>query len=400
MRGKRQNKGRARLAALGGLITLTVAAAAVAVSWADNSVEAYERPYVSTEQTETTPDSSTQDEQGVAPGTDTGFSSDAPLDTSAPEPTAADLSRAVPAPAGTAEQIKTAKSTSAKVKVYFVQGEKLASVTKEIAATPLVGTAAVKLLLQGPSSIEKAAGFTSEIPETTAFRNLSISNGLATVDLGSGFCTGGGTASMYLRLGQLIYTLTEFPTVDRVKIRIDGTDLRSLGGEGLLIGSALDRAGYRKLIAGSSASDSGGSAPKVSSFKVYFVKQDKLTAYSRTIPFTPTVGKAAVQSLLAGPASADKAQGAGTAVPTGVKINSLTIKDRVAIVDLSGTFGSGGGSQSMYLRLGQVVYTLTEFPTVDRVQLKMDGKTVTTLGGEGLLIERPLSRADWAQIIQ
>ncbi len=53
----------------------------------------------------------------------------------------------------------------------------------------------------------------------------------------------------------------------------------------------------------------------------------------------------------------------------------------------------------MYLRLGQIVYTLTQFPTVDRVQFRLEGKALTTLGGEGLMIRQPLTRAGWAKLI-
>lgn len=205
---------------------------------------------------------------------------------------------------------------------------------------------------------------------------------------------------MYLRLGQLVYTLTEFQTVDRVKIRIDGSDLRVLGGEGLLVGDSISRTQYDGLVRGSTEDGPGTSAPKTSSFKVYFVTQERLAPQTRTVPFTPAIGKTALMNLLAGPSSAERDGGANTAVPSKVRVNSLSIKDRVATVDLGGQFVTGGGSQSMYLRLGQVVYTLTQFPTVDRVQLKVDGKLLTSLGGEGLLLKQPASRADWEKLIQ
>ena len=43
----------------------------------------------------------------------------------------------------------------------------------------------------------------------------------------------------------------------------------------------------------------------------------------------------------------------------------------------------------MFMRLAQVVFTLTQFPTVDGVNFKLDGKPIDVLGGEGIIIDHP-----------
>ena len=83
-----------------------------------------------------------------------------------------------------------------------------------------------------------------------------------------------------------------------------------------------------------------------------------------------------------------------TAIPEGTTLLGLTIEDGVATVDLSREFESGGGSASMLARLGQVVYTLTQFSTVDSVLFELDGRPTTTFGGEGVVpAGRPADRA-------
>jgi germination protein M len=64
-------------------------------------------------------------------------------------------------------------------------------------------------------------------------------------------------------------------------------------------------------------------------------------------------------------------------------------------VNLSKEYESGGGSLSMFTRIAQVVFTLTQFESVDGVRIKLDGKLVETLGGEGIIIDEPLDRADY-----
>ena len=46
-------------------------------------------------------------------------------------------------------------------------------------------------------------------------------------------------------------------------------------------------------------------------------------------------------------------------------------------------------------RLAQVVYTLTQFPTVEGVKFELDGEPVTVFSGEGVVLDDPVDRADY-----
>ncbi len=70
----------------------------------------------------------------------------------------------------------------------------------------------------------------------------------------------------------------------------------------------------------------------------------------------------------------------------------------MATVDLSKEYASGGGSLSMMMRLAEVVFTLTQFPTVEGVNFKLDGEAIDVLGGEGLILDHPMSRADYEDL--
>lgn len=95
-------------------------------------------------------------------------------------------------------------------------------------------------------------------------------------------------------------------------------------------------------------------------------------------------GRLAVEALLAGPTQPDEISGMVTMIPEGTELLGLDIADGTATVDLSDEFVSGGGSMSMTLRTAQVVFTLTQFPTVERVQFWIEGEVPDGLGGEGL----------------
>lgn len=130
--------------------------------------------------------------------------------------------------------------------------------------------------------------------------------------------------------------------------------------------------------------------------RVYFVDEDRLASAFRRMTATKAVATAALTELLAGPAAAD---GMTSAVPGGTRLLGVAVADGVATVDLSGEFGSGGGSLSMLLRVGQVVYTATQFPTVQRVAFRIDGTPVSVLGGEGLLLSAYDTRRDFEDVL-
>jgi germination protein M len=111
----------------------------------------------------------------------------------------------------------------------------------------------------------------------------------------------------------------------------------------------------------------------------------------QVIPKTEGVARAAMEQLLAG----NLADGVSSAIPDGTRLLGLSIKDRVATVDLSAAFETGGGSASSFYRLGQVVYTLTQFSSVGGVLFQVEGRTVTTFGPEGIVLDGPQTRADY-----
>jgi len=131
------------------------------------------------------------------------------------------------------------------------------------------------------------------------------------------------------------------------------------------------------------------------SFQVWFANGKRLAPAVATVDRTPRVGAAALEALFVGPAGAGNLT---SAVPADTALNGLEIEDGTATVDLSSEFASGNGIPSMGMRLGQLTFTLTQFPTVKRVVLELDGERVERFSQEGLVIEKPLTRADFEDI--
>jgi hypothetical protein len=128
---------------------------------------------------------------------------------------------------------------------------------------------------------------------------------------------------------------------------------------------------------------------------VYFLSGEKLATAERTLPATQAVARAAMDALCGGPNDFEEAAGLTSSVPEGTEVLGISVKDKVATVDLSGDYASGGGSLSMMTRVAQVVYTLTQFKSIRAVQFHLDGEPVDAIGGEGIIVDSPQRRADW-----
>ena len=142
--------------------------------------------------------------------------------------------------------------------------------------------------------------------------------------------------------------------------------------------------------------DSEEPADATTDLYIYLVRGETLGVAMRTVPQTVAVAEAALNELLAGPTEEDVEAGLASEVPEGTELLGVSISDGVATVDLSPEFEAGGGSLSMQLRVAQVVFTLTRFPTVDTVAFEIDGAPVEAIGGEGVVVSPPVSRAAFA----
>jgi hypothetical protein len=95
----------------------------------------------------------------------------------------------------------------------------------------------------------------------------------------------------------------------------------------------------------------------------------------RDVPKTTAVGSAAITALLGGPNDAEMAARPAlyTSIQKGVRFLGLTIDGGVATIDLSREMWSGD-THTIDQVIGQVVFTLTQFPTVTSVRFEADGE--------------------------
>lgn len=97
--------------------------------------------------------------------------------------------------------------------------------------------------------------------------------------------------------------------------------------------------------------------------------------------------------LFKGPTVAESKKGLRSLIPAGTRLLSATVKDGVAILNLSEEFQFNQYGIEGYLgQLAQIVFTATSFSTVKSVQFLIAGQKKEYLGAEGVWIGTPLSR--------
>ncbi len=133
------------------------------------------------------------------------------------------------------------------LRVYFLRDGVVAPVGREVPETQAVARAAVAQLIAGPTVEERAMGLRSDVPHDTELRGLTIAGGQATVDLSQPFAEG-AEASLSSRFAQVVYTLTQFATVQTVLFEIEGEPMTTVtDGEGTLLDHAPGRTEYETL---------------------------------------------------------------------------------------------------------------------------------------------------------
>lgn len=106
---------------------------------------------------------------------------------------------------------------------------------------------------------------------------------------------------------------------------------------------------------------------------------------------------ASLEALLAGPTNAETEHDIITNIPENTKLESIKVEEDTVFLDFSSEFEVNSfGRDSVVLQLKQIVFTVTEYSDIKKVQFLINGEKRTYLGGDGVVIGKPLSRDDFS----
>jgi germination protein M len=247
------------------------------------------------------------------------------------------------------------------------------------AAKPALN-ALTAMVEDGPLKNLLPEGFTALLPKGTVVNSIAIDDDkLATVDFSKAFTQYNAQDERKI-LEALTWTLTSFPTVEKVKILVEGQVLPEM----VELGTPLNEPLSRKMginLEFAPGVDPGRSTPVVLYFKgsakngyAYYVP------VTRLISRTEDVAKATVQELVKGP---DVASGLMTALTSDIKVievNKAEDNSRVS-VDFGSAFLDAEQKASTDA-IQEVVLSLLETTKSKEVQLSVNGNTAIQASGD------------------
>ena len=98
----------------------------------------------------------------------------------------------------------------------------------------------------------------------------------------------------------------------------------------------------------------------------------------------------AIKELVSAPTKWEKSKGFTSEIPSGTKVLSVRESANTIMIDLSSEFQSGGGAESTYMRVKQLIKT-ANINSSTPTYLYINGRQTNVIGGEGIMIKQPLN---------
>ncbi|HEX2945975.1 MAG TPA: GerMN domain-containing protein [Clostridia bacterium] len=258
------------------------------------------------------------------------------------------------------------------VTVYYQDGDGyLIPMTRWIEPQQGIARAAVSLITDSALNREEIAyyGVYPVLPADTEVLGIDIRNGTAVIDFSRKLLNYGSAKAERNIIASIVYTLTEFETINSVRILINGYE-QGVMKYGTDLASALGR---EEVAINADPSVLANDKDKAD---VFLLKQAN-TWYTYPVPVTVTsTGGSAnrpeeLVKLLLDTVSKD---GLTSEMPDGAALLGTSLKDGVITLDFSGEFTDYGGTAREEGILKQLAYTLRQCKDIKKIRILVEGR--------------------------
>lgn len=234
-----------------------------------------------------------------------------------------------------------------------------------------IAKATLRSMVTGSETEQKIAqsGLHGVLPEGTEIRGMSIKDGLCRVDLSKSVLNAASYEQEENMVSAITYTLTEFPTIDKVEILVEGQALAALP-KGYGIAAAFERKNINLY-----GNDNGVN------YTVYYKAPDTEVA-GHYIPITFSASKidnpavTVVEKLFNGPPSDTVLS---NKIPMDVNLRNVKVVGDTAVVDL-GVEAVNLSEEEFEDMNAIVVLCLEQFEEIANVEYNIEGLSFEEAG--------------------
>ena len=126
--------------------------------------------------------------------------------------------------------------------------ERIAAGARDVPASSPARNA-LEAMFDGVDAVERAIGMVSSIPDGTRVLGIAVDGTTATVDLSAEFEQPGGSLDESMRLAQVVFAVTQFDGLDRVRFRVAGEPRDTILSHGFEVGDGLRRDDFPEIRA-------------------------------------------------------------------------------------------------------------------------------------------------------
>ncbi|MGE5614621.1 MAG: GerMN domain-containing protein [Bacillota bacterium] len=260
------------------------------------------------------------------------------------------------------------------VTVYYQDSEGcIIPMTRWIKPQPGIARAAVSLAIDNALVREELSyyGVYPVIPAGTEILGIDVRDGVAVIDFNRRILDYGSPESERNIVASVVYTMTEFDTIDKVQILVNGYTLGILK-YGTDISGALGR---EDIAINADSSVLSASEGKVD---IYLLKQVN-TGFTYPVPVsvpnnsrTANLPELLVKQLF----YAEAEDGLFSEMPDGAYLLGSVYDNGTIILNVSSEFLNYGGSTREEFILKQLAYTLRQCKGVRKIKIMADGREV------------------------
>ncbi|MDP3058001.1 MAG: GerMN domain-containing protein, partial [bacterium] len=247
-----------------------------------------------------------------------------------------------------------------KVPIYFEGANGLIAEERMfMVSAAKLATSVLDELMKGPGT----HGLVPTFPAGVRLLSLKIENKVAKIDLSKEFVS---AKSQAYQLASIVNTLVGVQGIEKVQFLVEGVPITNFAEQSM--SSILGKQDVLRV-----------------ELSLYFgnSKADGLVLEKRSVvSLSPNLERLIIKEIVKGPNSSN---GRAT-VPAPTKLLSVKVEGGVATTDFSKEIVTmhSGGSAGEAMTILSIVYSLTELPHINKVQLMLEGKVEGAMFGHGI----------------